>query len=447
MKKLGLLIIFLEIFVFNSFGQTVNLLKRLDEDSATYAIKVVPIFENKAGNEAKREAIKPFIIGYFGWKAKMLTRFGVGKNEANQLEIARVILGFYDAEIDSTLTNIIGRAKTPIDWVPVSDAERKILHNYVFIKYGGKFLGFDMGNGVNSPPTSETVKWKYWLGVSLGELATELNIWYMLPTYEKQHQTVANLLKSLQTRISEAPARTSPELLANLQRLLAFGNKKFYTEAERDQIAVTLRETLFTTLYFADLPVNYNPTLLPSNGVSVLKLAEKYLERGKSYATKGDFKSAVFDYNESIKLNSNNGLTYYHRAKAFEELGRIDDAIKDYDVMIAYKTELAKAFYNRGTLYMEKNYDLAIKDFNKSLAIDPKNSNVYYNRGLSNFNLKNYDNAIADFSQAIVLNPKAADAYINRSLAYCKRGKTALAIKDQEKAIKLGEKLTKGCLK
>lgn len=446
LNKLLFFIILCSFFPLIIFGQNVTLLKRLDDDAGRYGQKLAPIFDDSPTNVAKQKAIQPFVISYFGWKAKVLTQFGVGKIEAAHLDICRIMLGVYDKEIDGTLKTIVARAKTPTDWVDVPVAEQNVIHKFVVMKYSGKYLGInDALQGKTKAESSELDKWKSMLGTSLGELGGSLVNWYKFPTSQSYPKHISELLLNLQNDIKNAPNGTSTELLANLRKLSALGNKTIYNETERDQVAAALRDVLYSTLSFAGIEITTIPN--SSNpGISPAQQSEQYLEKGKNSAVKGDFKNAVVNYNEAIKLNPANGMAYYHRAKALEELGRIDEAISDYNLMIAFKTDLRKAYYNRGTLYLEKkNYYIAIDDFNKSLAIDPKYTNAYINRANCYYSLNKFEKAIADYSQALILEPNQKDIYETRAYSYCEIGKTELALKDQEQAIKLGAKITKGC--
>lgn len=448
MKTIIFSFIILSFLSLNIFAQpTVTLLKRLDDDAGRYGQKLSVVFENKPGDADKRKSMEPFVMSYFGWKAKVLTNFGVGKIEAAHLDICRIILGLYDSEIDDTLKTIISRAKTPVDWIDVPETEKKKIHQFVVIKYAGKYSGFnDLIAGKTQSQINELDNWKSMLGSGLGEIGGSLVNWYKFPKYEKYHTNIAELLRNLQKEIDKAPAGISPDLLTNLRKLQALGNKPIYNEAERDQVAAALRDVLYSTLSFAGLQNSSAPLANNSSYVSPAQKAQQFLERGKTAAAKKDFKNAVIDYNESIKLNPANGIAYYHRAKALEELGELDKAISDYHMMIAFKTDLQKAYYNRGTLYLEKkSYYLAIDDLNKSLAINPTYVKALYNRGSAYYSLNNFDSAMADYSQIIKLDPKESDAFYSRALVYCRKKQTSLAIKDQEQAIKLGAKITKGC--
>jgi hypothetical protein len=252
-SKFLFLFILLSFLALNAFGQNVTLLKRLDDDAGRYGQKMAVIFDNQPSNAAKQKAMEPFVISYFGWKAKGLSEFGVGKIEAAHLNICRIMLGVYDQEIDGTLRTIVGRAQTPTDWIDVPETEKKTIHQFVVIKYGGKYLGFDQLLQGKAVPVNESDKWKYMLGTALGELGGKLVNWYKFPTNANYPKYVAESLRGLQKNISEAPGGTSPKLVSDLKKLSALGNKTTYNEAERDEVAAALRDVLYSTLSFAGI--------------------------------------------------------------------------------------------------------------------------------------------------------------------------------------------------
>ena len=58
------------------------------------------------------------------------------------------------------------------------------------------------------------------------------------------------------------------------------------------------------------------------------------LYRGLAYVARGDNDRAITDYNEAIRLNPTNGLTFNERGLAYKAKGDVDRAIADYDQAI-----------------------------------------------------------------------------------------------------------------
>lgn len=420
----------------------VTLLKRLNDRSGDMAKEVLVFFEASPGNAEKRQAMEPFVIGFFGWKAKVVTQLGVGQIEAAHLNVCRLMLQMYDDELDTTLNTIIARAKTPVDWPLITDAEQKKIHNFVVMKNGNKYTKMlvPLDGNINNRP-DPVIAWKFDTGGALGELAGNLTNWYKMPTSTSYHANISTLLKNLSRITDNVPADVPAELVINIRSLAARGGKKQYNEAERDEIAAALAKVLNTSLRFAEkksgLPIVMTPQL---------SSALFDLDNGREHAKRGDHAKALAEYNRSISKVSNYGMSYYYRAKALEELGRIKESIADYDKMISLKTDLGRAYYNRGTLHIDlKLYQIVVNDMTTSLLFDPRNANAFYNRALANDELGNNDLAIADYSEAIMLSPESGDAYVRRAQIYCNKGLSAKARTDQQTAIGLGEKLSVGC--
>ena len=65
------------------------------------------------------------------------------------------------------------------------------------------------------------------------------------------------------------------------------------------------------------------------------------------------YKEAIADYTEAIKLNPKDAEAYYNRGNAKYRLKQYKEAIADYDKAIELKPEDAQAYYNRGFAYRE----------------------------------------------------------------------------------------------
>ncbi|MDR0878460.1 MAG: tetratricopeptide repeat protein, partial [Treponema sp.] len=58
--------------------------------------------------------------------------------------------------------------------------------------------------------------------------------------------------------------------------------------------------------------------------------AARFLDRGISFANKGDYDTAIADFNDAIRLNPNLASAYYQRAYAYHFKEEYDQAIADY---------------------------------------------------------------------------------------------------------------------
>ena len=129
---------------------------------------------------------------------------------------------------------------------------------------------------------------------------------------------------------------------------------------------------------------------------------EALYNRGLLYASKGDLKSALMDYNKAIELNINDDAdVFYNRAVMYIRMGKFKEAIKDFTKTITLNSNSADAYCNRGNAYSEINkISLAIKNYDEALKIDPNDGTIYYNRARAYFAIQNQNRAVADLEKA-----------------------------------------------
>lgn len=143
-----------------------------------------------------------------------------------------------------------------------------------------------------------------------------------------------------------------------------------------------------------------------------------YNNRGTLYYNKGDYDSALKDFDMAIIKNPDFTLAYYNRALIYVTSSRFNDAIRDCDMALTKDSAYFDAFYLRA---FSKNklalYDQAILDYNKVIKLKPDHLLAIFNRGNSRKNLNDYRGAISDYTKAIVLNPKFSEAYNGRGVA------------------------------
>ncbi|MBO1349641.1 MAG: tetratricopeptide repeat protein [Hormoscilla sp. GUM202] len=165
--------------------------------------------------------------------------------------------------------------------------------------------------------------------------------------------------------------------------------------------------------------------------------AKAYGNRGISRHKLGDYKGAIADYNRAIKINPNDANAYYSRGVARDELRDHKGAIADYNIAIKINPDDAETYYKRGNAsYKLGEYQEAIADFNRAIKIKPDYAEVYVNRGTARRELGDKQGAIADFSKAIEINSDPL-AYAKRGLLYEELGDKQKAIEDMQKAVQI----------
>ena len=152
-----------------------------------------------------------------------------------------------------------------------------------------------------------------------------------------------------------------------------------------------------------------NPTLgysltVPSNNLRVLLTQSEKIEslaewrqrdeirsyahhvHGKIKFDRGQYKNAISEFNQAIKLNTESIYSYYKRGDAKLQQGFLD--------IQSGRTQQANDYFKA-----------AIKDFSDAIKINPENADAYLLQGTTKFELGNRKEAISDLNNAIMINP------------------------------------------
>lgn len=143
-----------------------------------------------------------------------------------------------------------------------------------------------------------------------------------------------------------------------------------------------------------------------------------YYLLGQAKYKQGDFSGAIFNFNQSIKIDPENEEAYCSRGDA--KCGQQDysGAISDYTKAIEINPEFEEAYCLRGlSKDRDQDYSGAISDYTKAIKIDPEYTIAYCLRGNSKYEQKDYSGAISDYTKAINSDPEYADAYWHRGSA------------------------------
>jgi tetratricopeptide (TPR) repeat protein len=166
-----------------------------------------------------------------------------------------------------------------------------------------------------------------------------------------------------------------------------------------------------------------------------------YRCRGATWYIKDKLDTAIKDFSEAIRLDSNNYTAYRSRGFIWDLKGDYNKAIKDHTKSIQLDPKDPLKYLNRGTARGKKGeYDKAIKDFTEANRLDPNNARAYHYRGKAWYYKREYGKAIKDFTEVIHFYPNYVNAYNDRAFAWSKKGEQNKAIKDFTEAIRLNPK-------
>ena len=182
--------------------------------------------------------------------------------------------------------------------------------------------------------------------------------------------------------------------------------------------------------------VNFNKSIETIEGVvrSQIEYGDKpliediYHNRRTERTSRLDSSGAVFNFfkNFKVKVDALRLDAYLNRGIAKSYLQDYKGAITDYTQVLKIDPKLESAYVNRGREKYQLQDDRgAIADFTKAIEINKDNPETYIRRGSAKYALKDYKGAIIDYTKAIEIDPNYALAFNNRGLA-----KIALGLKN-----------------
>lgn len=136
--------------------------------------------------------------------------------------------------------------------------------------------------------------------------------------------------------------------------------------------------------------------------------------------------------------NKNLETTYYLRGFAYGELDEYRSAVSDFSQAIRLDPSDIDAWYNRGVNYFALNdYNSALIDYTKTVQLNPSDEYAWYNLGKTHSALGDKNSAIDDYDHALKLNPNDADALNNRASVLRELHRYAEAIAGYRAALKV----------
>lgn len=180
--------------------------------------------------------------------------------------------------------------------------------------------------------------------------------------------------------------------------------------------------------------------------------AQRYYNRGRLHAAKGEHDDAIADFNQAVALDPQRANYWFARGEAFRVIGDIDDAMANFDRSIALDpgrapeisakmskdTRFAVLFRQHAEdAYQKNDYQQAVANYSKAMQADPRDTAAVRGRGFSYIGMGDYAHALADYDKAIAMNPKDPAAYLARGYTYYAMEKHDQAIADLNESIRL----------
>ncbi|MDZ8079735.1 MAG: tetratricopeptide repeat protein [Nostoc sp. DcaGUA01] len=144
-----------------------------------------------------------------------------------------------------------------------------------------------------------------------------------------------------------------------------------------------------------------------------IRLNPEYIEdtaysvRGSIRAQQGDLKGAIADLNEAVRLDPEDANNFKNRGEIRFQQKDYQGALADFSEGIRLKPKYFEALKARGSLrFIQQDYKNAIADLNEALSLKPEDIEAIQIRAGVRFQQKDYQGALADFSEVIRLEPK-----------------------------------------
>ena len=166
--------------------------------------------------------------------------------------------------------------------------------------------------------------------------------------------------------------------------------------------------------------------------------AESVFKSGVSKAGTRDYKGAISDFEEAIKLNPEYAHAYLEKGYSSFYIGNYYEAIVDITKAIELEPKNSNAYNIRGFVFEQiKEYEKAIADYEEAIKSNPTNSLPYNNKGRVYIIQRKFDEAIEWLIKATELNPQYIGAYNHLVDIYTKKKQYDKAIDYCKKSISI----------
>jgi len=169
-----------------------------------------------------------------------------------------------------------------------------------------------------------------------------------------------------------------------------------------------------------------------------------YVFRAEAYQEQGKHRPAIKDFDQAIDRGRRNAdtLTARGRSKASSTIKDYKGAIEDFTQALKLDKQHFDAHRFRAVAHLEDSQpDAALGDALEAIAINPKHAPTYHTLGRIHLQLKQVDKAIAAFGRAIDNDIDYARAYLSRARGQVQKGNDKDAVRDFGQVIRVNKDL------
>lgn len=171
------------------------------------------------------------------------------------------------------------------------------------------------------------------------------------------------------------------------------------------------------------------------------KIADAYLNRANLYSDRGDYRRAIADYDQVVRLNPKNAVAYALRGLNHQRRGNNQAAIKDFNSAVRIDPNNAIAYLARGFSYhFQGDYQGALAAYEKATVQDAKLLAAVNNLGLIKYELQDIEGAIRQFQASIDIDSKSAEPQLALATALYVKGDRKQAIELAQAALRLDKR-------
>ncbi|MGB9835171.1 MAG: tetratricopeptide repeat protein [Candidatus Saccharicenans sp.] len=172
--------------------------------------------------------------------------------------------------------------------------------------------------------------------------------------------------------------------------------------------------------------------------IKSLSAADKAFINGTNAYNKQNYAEAIKEFEEAIKLNSNNWAYYFNYGLALKKLNKLDEAKEAFKKAVELNPESFSANKELGEiLARQDNFAEALEYYKKAVSLSPSDPDAHYNLGVCLVNLGQGDEAYAHFQKTVELKPDYPEAYFQLGSLCISQNKKEEAINYLQKFVEL----------